>query len=51
MKLIKGLLQNSKKSVGRTINTFVLNENLYTVMEVLNYRFIKWTYLAILLVH
>ena len=32
--------QNSKKGVGRTINTFGSNKKLHTVMKVLNYGFI-----------
>ena len=40
-----------KNSVGWIIDTFGSNNKFHTVMKVLNYRFIKWTDLGLLLTH
>ena len=45
--IIKVVLRNLKKSVAWTIDTFGSKKKFYTVMKVLNYRFIKWTYLVV----
>ena len=45
--IIKVVLRNLKKSVAWTIDTSGSKKKFYTVMKVLNYRFIKWTYLVV----
>ena len=39
--IVNGAVMKSKKSVGWTIDIFGLNKKTYTVMKVINYRFIK----------
>ena len=46
-----GVVTKFKKSVGRTIDTFGSNKKFHTFMKVLNYRFIKWTYLFVPMTH
>ena len=47
----EGAAVELKKSVGCKIDTFGSNKKFHTVTKVLNYRFIKWTYLVKLLTH
>ena len=51
LNILMGLLRNFKKSVRQTIDTFKQNKKFHTAMKMLNYRFIKWTYLVVPVTH
>ena len=48
---ILGAVTKLKKVLDGQIDTFGSNTKFHTVMEMLNYWFIKWTYLVVLLTH